>query len=407
MTAVKITLRRQSMASYRVSEAMRLGRVHSTRLALGSVLALAAYSTFGSEDAEANAAAPATHFDLGASNEITTTVIRDGKIVNTFVEKPEVTPDRNVSVDLTKTDTKAGGLIGSYLGLRGELPATAKINFATNLDKMWERKLRITRVTGATVTNKERIVAEYRDNDPYYTDIDGYMNDIRDQINIARDGLDYNRYCAKRKMNPNECYTLKHTMKKFDQRNFAAYGMTEVMPTANGRLNYELLDTLLQNAGANYINSIPALGDPLLSKGFYQFTSYAVRHDGERIEGANLVSQYATREAQISGSVLNIKHDESHRAAFYFATYNMSNLVKKLSRRELLILTSGRCTSGQLTEFVATAHHLPAVAIRNAKQWISKGCLKDYRNYTGPSLTRYSTKTSNNLAELNRRHKEI
>ncbi len=300
-------------------------------------------------------------------------------------------------VDLSNVNTKAGNLLGSYLGIKGEIPDVASINFTDNLRIMWNKKLNIKNVTPATVKSANGIVEEYANNDPKTKSINQFINDINVQLNAAKESLDFDQYCDDMKMNSEQCATTKQIMWKFNGKHLAAYGMTEVMPTKNGKINFAILDTLLRYAGENYINSIPALGDKFLSKGFYQFTSYAIRHDDNRIEGASIVNKFSNHK--IGSSVVSLTSEDSHKAAFYFALYNMSKLVKKLNHNEMNIAT--KCSTEEMIQFVATAHHLPAVAIKNANQWISNGCKKGYTTYAGPKLTQYAEKTESNLNALN------
>jgi hypothetical protein len=193
------------------------------------------------------------------------------------------------------------------------------------------------------------------------------------------------------------CGSYKKIMGRFNGQHIVAYGMTEIFPAQNGLYNFRALDTLLQHAGENYINSIPALGDTLLSRGIYQFTSHAVRRDNTAVGGANFVDNHAGMK--LPGSVLYLNGRDSHKAAFEFAAYNIGMLVRKLDKQELNTLVN-KCSIDQLTEVIATSHHQPSRAVSNAQRWIHAGCVKPYRTYTGEHLGTYARKTAINYSAL-------
>lgn len=318
--------------------------------------------------------------------------------------KPEVK-----LVDLSYVNkVRLGGMAGAYFGKvrRDEngnvkqLPNKVEIDFVANLQGLWDKKLKIRNVTGATQKNADFIVNRYRTSDPDYKGIKTFIKEVDDQAFLAHKSIDFKALCDKMKLNGAQCVTLNQVTSNIRGEQLVAYGMTEVMPTWNGEVNYVMLDTLLRNAGENYIQSIPALGDKLMSLGFYQFTSHAVYH-ADTVEGASYVNMFVrNRKAMIPGSVVALEGADHHRAAFYFATYNMGRLMKKLNEKDTAMLASGICSTTSLTQFIATAHHMPSRAIDKAKDWIKGRCQKPITYYMGEHLTEYATKTKNNLEAL-------
>ena len=312
-------------------------------------------------------------------------------------------------VDLSYlNDAKLGGMAGAYFGVvkrdaNGNvkrLPDHAQVDFVANLQGLWDRKLRIPGVSGATQKNAAFIVGRYAQSNPGYKGIKTFIGEADHNAFFAHNNINFTALCDKLKLNPAQCVTLDQITGKIRGVQLVAYGMTEVMPTWNGDVNYLMLDTLLRNAGETYVNSIPALGDKLMSVGFYQFTSYAV-YDVERKEGASFVNQFVkNKNAKIPGSVVALEGSDHHRAAFYFVTYNMARLMKKLNEKDTAMLASGICSTSDLTQFMATAHHMPGRAISNAQSWIKGRCQKPIQAYMGSHLREYATKTKNNLEAL-------
>lgn len=312
-------------------------------------------------------------------------------------------------VDLTYLkNVKLGGVAGAYFGASHKdsdgnvmpLPAAANINFSANLQYLWERKLAIPGVTGAARKGARVILARYDNSDPQYKGIKTFVHEVDEQAQLAHNSIDFPAFCTRIKLKPFQCSTLKRITATIRGKQLVAYGMTEVMPTWDGDLNYTILDTLLRNAGENYIQSIPAMGDKLMSLGFYQFTSHAV-YKGETSEGANVVSDFvADKSAQIPGSVVDLKGADHHRAAYYLMTYNMARLVRRLNEQDSQRLLSGQCSRTSLTQFIATAHHMPTRAVDKAHDWIKGKCQQSITYYMGDHLTEYATKTRNNLEAL-------
>ena len=345
---------------------------------------------------------------IGAYLPVPATATVEATKTPQMIVVPEFAVSQAKPVNLSAlANIKVGGLISGYLGQKNQrdakgnvlpviIPASASINFADNLSRLWDRKLKIANVSGATRNNADKIVLRYTNSFPDTKSATSFVAEI-DGIAIgSHKAIDYAALCGNLHIAPVQCQALRQVSGKIRGQHLAAYGMTELFPSQNGEFNYTLLDTLLKNAGENYIQSIPALGDTLLSVGFYQFTSYAVRHDATNVEGASVVSKVSSEK--IPGSVMALEGSQHHQAAYYFAVYNMARLVQKLSVKDAH--TFAGCNMGGVTQFMATAHHMPTRAISNAQSWIAGGCTKPFRAYTSAHLKEYATKTVNNLVAL-------
>lgn len=306
---------------------------------------------------------------------------------------------RSVDLSYLSRQGKALGFpLSAYVGVRGALPAVADIDFGANLEYLWERKLAIDNVSGATRKSAAAMVARYRASYPDTKGIREFVRGISAESVAATAGLDWPKMCGRLKIKAPQCGALRVTAGRLGGRELAAYGMTELFTGTDGQFNYTLLDTLLRNAGENYLAAIPALGDTRMSLGFYQFTSDAVMAASKR-EGANVIDQYNAR-AQISGSVATLTGAQHHRAAKLFAVYNLARLAQALTPQQAATLSSGACAQDQLTQFVAVAHHMPTPSIRSAQRWIGSGCRGKLSAHLGAHLREYAAKTAANYKIL-------
>ncbi len=309
---------------------------------------------------------------------------------------------------------KLGNLNAWYVGVSGKAPEFDKINFVENLGDLWQRKL-ARGVTPATQKSYQEVVARYQASDRGLTTLPEFVAEADNEIKTVNAALDYDALCSTwdervRKSSAKEkhylygggCSLLKDMASQISGRDLVAYGMTELLPSREGMVNARLMEVLLQNAGSEYLNSLPALGDPMLSFGFYQFTSNAIRHDADGAQGASMINLYVDKSAQLTtGSVIGLKGVEHHRAAFMFAVYNIANWIRFSTpeeRDELRQLLPSHMD--QVAQFMAVAHHLPAPAINRARHWVQGGGEKPLVSYLGPSLTIYANKTKTNRAAL-------
>jgi hypothetical protein len=328
--------------------------------------------------------------------------------------KPVSSVAQKTRIDLTALrGMKLGNLNAWYVGIGGKAPETLVINFAENLDKLWERKLD-RGVTPATKKSFQRVVDRYTHNDPGLTTLPQFVTKVDDEVKLVHQNLDYTALCQnwdkrvrtavsikKHYLHAGGCALLKDMAGQITGRDLVAYGMTELFPARDGEKNIRLLQVLLPNAGSEYLNALPALGDPLLSLGFYQFTSHAVRHDASGAHGASMVSEYAQKDMRIPGSVIALNGNDHHRAAFYFAVYNIANWIRHSTpqeKRALRILFPSNMDN--VAQYMAVAHHLPGPASKRARAWVQGGGKKPLVSYLGPKLTIYANKTKTNRAAL-------
>lgn len=271
------------------------------------------------------------------------------------------------------------------------------VDLADNVKYMWQRKLRSFKVTPATNKNVDRIVARFKRSPHDTTSLPAFIDNTNRIVAISNSSLDYDALCHKLKMS-DRCGTVKALSGKIDGEMLIAYGMTELLTGQDGDTNRRMLDMLLRRAGEYYLNSIPALGDKYLSMGFYQFTSFAIRHDKDGREGASVIAEFSSE--RIPGSVVSLENDDQHRAAFYFAVYNIANMVRSLNNKQYNQLRSAGMTREELTVFMAVSHHLPSPSRRAMAAWLQAGQKIPFRSYLSGDLRTYGYKSMVNYRAI-------
>jgi hypothetical protein len=184
-------------------------------------------------------------------------------------------------------------------------------------------------------------------------------------------------------------------------KDLVAYGMTEIMPTADGKLNMTVLEFLVRNYGPEFVYAIPARGDRYASFGFFQLTSDAVYDDGKRIEGASRASR-ALKSGKLPGSVADVRGNLEFRGAYLFAIHNIASLVEQLGAKQMNKLRNLPVRNhDDLIQFIAAAHNGPAHARSAAKRWIDADMKYEFFiSVDNKNVRKYAQKTRANLDAL-------
>lgn len=308
-----------------------------------------------------------------------------------------------VEVDLSAiTGRRVADLYGEYLGLTGVAPPKAKINFEENLGALWDRKLERRRVTPSTERHAPKVIEQYRRQNKATMTLGQFIDEADREITLARRHINWRDLCSSYRLDDRRCKLLQSIGDNIRGKDLVAYGLTELMPSTDGQFNVQFLDILLRHAGREYVQALPALYDGMLSFGFYQFTSHALRHDSSVVTGASRVSQYVGNRAKLPGSVALLKGEEHHRAAFFFAVNNLAQLITRLRNRDVSLLQRDhKKVHGEIVQYIATSHHLPGPAMRGARRWIANDMRQPLRVSLNPKLQRYAAKTRANLDALN------
>lgn len=308
--------------------------------------------------------------------------------------------DKHMSVNfapIKETGIQAVGF--GYLGIHGELPDTATVDWNKNIENLWNQKLNIKGVSKAAQSAADNMVWRYQHNTAETMTLSQHIFTLDQDLADVKKDLDWSGICVKYKLKPNVCATLVRTAYGVNARMLTAYSMTELMPYRDGVKSREMMDLYMRSAGRNYLDYIPALGDTFLSMGRYQFTSYAVGHDNDGPRPVNQISAFSTNH-EVPQSVVNMVGINSDRAAYYFTTYNLMMLFRKMTDKQIDKFNQFCYNKEQIVEYIATAHHNPSWARKRAISWVNDKCQKPLIKYQGPELEIYSIKTATNYDAL-------
>ncbi len=316
------------------------------------------------------------------------------------------------------TGRNLGGLYSDMLGVSGVIPKTATVNFTDNLAVMWFKKLDRKRgVSEAVIDNAHSPITNFKA-DPKKMSLKKFLSDAQKEVDVVKKNINWVGVCKSYGLDDRRCVLLQKIANDIRGVDLVAYGMTELMPSAEGDLNVKVLSLLLQEAGSNYVMAIPAMYDSYLSLGLYQFTSFALRDDGQMLEGASRINRHLPETYRIPGSVIKLRNGENHRAAYLFAIHNVTGLVKNSSSikpkvkskkgkkqtaksSELETLEKvHKIRAGDIVTYIATAHHAPTLAIKCARNWLASGATEEINAHLVGRLKQYGKKTNKNLLAL-------
>jgi len=297
--------------------------------------------------------------------------------------------------------SRVGKLYQLYLGIESNIiPETLLTDFDSQLSKLWQMKEDVSGLKNVAEEARWQLIEEYSQARTPVT-LKAYQTNIDQIANRTYQSINWQRMCRERGMKTRNCQTLQKIAKTIGGRELLAYGLTELMPAAEGRLNVLVLDLLLQNAGREYVESLPAIYDSYTSFGLYQFTQYAIFETPTEIRGASIVSTYLPVVEQIPGSVSKLRGDDHHKAAYLFAVRNLMRMIHRLNDRQLSTLESGWAHSDdEITQYIAVAHHSPSNALLAAKRWLDNGMKYDFSVSVSSRYLAYAKKTKVNYEAL-------
>jgi hypothetical protein len=297
---------------------------------------------------------------------------------------------------------KLADLYADLLGVSGVVSKDYyTINFGEQLQSLWFKKLSRKDLTDAVIDNADIPIKRFTE--PLNTmTLAQFVSQANGEVKRVKNKLDFTGVCKEYRLSNNECQVFRDLASHVRGKDLIAYGMTELLPSAEGELNVKVMEILLQNAGATYLEAIPAIHDKMLSVGLYQFTSLALRHDEDGFVGASRVNKYLPKEDQIPGSVIKLQGSEHHRAAFLFALHNLARLAKSTSVKQFrnlkYVMRDG--LGDNLVIYMATAHHLPGPALKSACRWLKNGAKGSLQTFLVNGNTPYGKKSTANLEGL-------
>lgn len=321
-------------------------------------------------------------------------------------------PDRTIDMPTgSLAGRKVGDLFAYYLGLEpgSVVPPVLTVNFAQVLEHLWDRKVALvarkkaendlwiqntkengrkiffgqyaekwgkgevdTRTMPEVIAHADRVIADTNKS----LDWSGF-NTLKIKNAEGRD------YAPFGKLNQAAVRIVHDIANEITGEMLMAYSVTELMPSlVDGEQNVEEYRLLMQYAGAEFLNGAPALGDPFLSTGPFQFTQFAIFDaEGER-RGASIINQLAPKGTRIPGSVSKLTTlDSQLKAAHLFAIHNIALLVQDIVKdsnqdrkvKRLTTLIKNKEFQAGLVQYIASAHHAPGAAIPAFKKWLDVG----------------------------------
>ncbi len=303
--------------------------------------------------------------------------------------------------------SKVSDLYAWYLGRSGTLPKNIRVDWNRQLARLWTHKFTLTQNKPVLDTGT-MLVLEYSRLDPERMSLGEYQAIAEKQSRIVYTSLRWEKvgimYFANPKtktVNIRKVALLKRVARNIRGRTLIAYAMTELFPTS-GNYSQAYLDFLLRNAGRRYVESLPALHDPLTSFGPFQFTSKAVFATGsDAVGGASRMNTALPAHLRIPSSVSLLRGNAHLRAAELFAISNLASFIRKLNDKQIAQFERiVETKSLDLAQFVATAHNKPTVAYAAGIRWLNAKALSSYGHRCPKASKQYAHKTSENYQAL-------
>jgi hypothetical protein len=342
----------------------------------------------------------------------------------TVQTQEDVLPEYPKKVDgIVDTGALAGRNLGDlyalYTGISGRVPQKVSgIDFSVQLEKMFARKVSWMR----RHKKSNPVVQQYHDerfpvyasNKPTLMTLDTYLDIVGRSMDDVKQNIDCNKIGELYKLSKEKTDLVCAMGMSLTKNDVVAYGLTELMPAADGELNKAVLDHMLRNGGQEYVDNIPAQSDAKTSFGLYQFTEFALYNANGEVRGASKANLALPQGKRIPGSMIFLKGEDHHKAAYLFAWHNLARLAQNLDRAEFNTLaTKWADKKVDIVEYIATAHHAPGGytsrhgyigAIGAAKRWLDNDAKLEFSVSCKGDLPWYAQKTKANMKALYRRN---
>jgi hypothetical protein len=317
-----------------------------------------------------------------------------------------------------------GPPLNAMLGLYGKTGEVAEIDFKYQLALLYQKKLEIMQGDdddGDFDVHNPGVLEALQSKYESYKGADKmvfeqYRQHIGTIVSHLRPHMPWQRIENSFKLGAHQTRLLHRFEKQIDADLLVAYSMTELMPSENGTVNAKIMDFLLQNAGRDYIERLPALGDREFSFGPYQFTGaamYAGISPGPTAvfekRGAAVIDQLFQKPV-LPPNVASLSGDQHYQAAYLFAIYNLLLLVKDIGEERSSRLGKHiESISSSIGDYVSAAHNSPREArsefVRYVRETIGektlmRGNTPSYGQILRPQLQTYVRKTQNNRSAL-------
>lgn len=384
----------------------------------------------------------------GAAAAVTTAFAGAG--MNKAAEVPGKTPDSALGFDLTPDSQEqallpelgpkvydmgklagkgAGGLTALYLNMKSGSVIEKKetIDFTKGVTNIWDAKVDVVKKKKPDWANntkraKEVFVKTYetRQHKNEMLSLEQLTNRMDAGIQEVNQSLDWKNLNTLKftevnftNLTESDVELVKRLSEKIDGTMLMAYVMTEIMPALKDhKFNIELLEFLSQNAGSLFLICLAAMGDPYLSNGPFQFTSFAVYDVSTKDKrGASAINTLLPKEKRIGGSVLKLQTIDDHiKAGQLFAVYNLGAFISGVRRNQkgpkadqvidTLWKHLDTLDEDVILKYISAAHHLPGNARTALLKLVNNGFQKDFLDFADSGIKTYAKKSAGGHAAL-------
>lgn len=305
------------------------------------------------------------------------------------------------------------GLFLDYFGIEdGKMPEHLTVNFPERLIAMWAKKNERAHHDPKVKATADAILDEYCRSEPTPSSVEQFTIEAGTVVKKVLENINWDAVRMLKGMSVGDVELAQKLLKGVSGTNLTALCMTELMPSDNGRINKSAFDLLLQYAGKEFIESVPALYDSLVSFGPYQFTAHALDGKGQEPVGASIMNVALPERMRIPEEVSGLRGDAHHTAAMLYVIENVCNLINTLKQQSQAETVLGRLDNlaGERPEdvalFLATAHHAPDAAIRTAAEWLEQVTDDDAQTFLAlcpPRILKYATRMQKHLEVLHKK----
>ncbi|MFW5866023.1 MAG: hypothetical protein ACOCU6_02935 [Nanoarchaeota archaeon] len=298
---------------------------------------------------------------------------------------------------------KVGDLYSLYLG-KGRSSTTIldtiNVDFNKAMKRMWKEKERISPGNPAIQQMINGPLLKYDTKNNTFLNLETYISKAEDITKSMNTHINTDKIQTVYNLNEAQAKLTKQVMSEIGGRELMAYALTELCPSSDGKLNAEYMNMLLEHAGKEFVENIPALADNLLSFGPFQFTSFALYDMNGEQRGASRF-QDVMDKTYIEGSIIKLNGNDHIEAAYLFAGNNIAQIIKGLDERAMKNLENNyKRNINEITKIIATSHHAENAVKPWARQWIRNGATENFTIYAKGRFITYSKKTEVNYSAL-------
>lgn len=300
-------------------------------------------------------------------------------------------------------------LFVDYFGIEdGKMPERLSVNFPERLIAMWAKKNKRSHGDPKVKAVADAVLDEYCKHEPTPSNVEQFTAEADNVVRDVFKNINWDAVRMLKGMSQGDIELAQKLLRNISGSSLAALCMTELMPSENGRINRSAFDLLLQHAGKEFIESVPALYDPLVSFGPYQFTAHALDGKSLKPAGASVINAALPEQMRIPDEVSSLRGRAHHTAAILYTIENACNFIntlKQQSQAEVLLGRLGGLVgdgSEDVALFLATAHHAPGAAMHTVMVWLEQANDEHARSFLALCSSRIAT-----YATRMRRHLEV